>query len=97
MSEIDHQLDRLLRAAHRAEGNLPAEMPFGLEGRVLADWRQEKWVGPEIVWLPWLKGALVCSVLLLLLSAALSYKVQQPDEPNELALVDSVIQLSMVP
>lgn len=39
MSELDPELQRLLRAASAADIDAPAEMPFGFDTRVLATWR----------------------------------------------------------
>jgi len=39
MNPIDHQLERLLRAAARANGVISDPVPFAVEQRALAAWR----------------------------------------------------------
>jgi hypothetical protein len=99
MSDLDRHLDRLFRAARRVPRPVTEEAPFGLQARVLADWRAGRSAEEPFAWFGLLRGGLVCSALILVLSLALHYGLDSQDstEPDVLTLADSVIQLSMNP
>lgn len=42
MNPIDDQLNRLFRSAGQIRGDVVSAMPFGLETRVLAAWRESR-------------------------------------------------------
>ena len=87
----------LTMAARRAAAEPPAEMPFGFDTRVVAEWRSRR---EEEEFLPWtrlLRGALVCAGLILLLSLALNYQTFREREPGSVAIADSVLRMSMLP
>ena len=89
--------NRLAEAARRAQTPAPAEMPFGFDTRVVAEWRSRR---EEEEFLPWtrlLRGALVCAGLILLLSLALNYQTFREREPGSVAIADSVLRMSMLP
>jgi hypothetical protein len=96
MSSAD--LDRLLRSAGNAD-QPDAEVPFGFETRIVADWRSGKATGNDLADLSrFLRGAgaVACAVLVVFGTAAWR---QYRDETrfaspatNEYAIADSAIQ-----
>ncbi|MCX8108979.1 MAG: hypothetical protein N3G20_09265 [Verrucomicrobiae bacterium] len=74
MSKLDHQLDRLLRAAAAVWNPGEITLPFGFESRVVAELRAQAACEPD--WMGvfrLLKGGLALSSLLALLVAAGTY------------------------
>ena len=88
---------RLARAARQAPAGAPAEMPFGFDTRVMEDWRIHRDDSESHPWTFLLRGALVCSGLIMILSVAMNYQSLQEREPGPVAITDSVIQTSMLP
>ncbi len=87
MNALDDQLDRLLRAAARAigEGGSISEVPFGLETRVIAAWRE---AGTAAFWTTGLlvRGLAFSSLIMLLcLWPAVSQKSTPDAEVLQLA------------
>jgi hypothetical protein len=97
MSNLDDQLNRLLRAARRVPRPAPGEAPFAVEARVLAGWKAGQSADEPFAWFGLLRGGLVCSAVILLLSLVLHYELHDSSEPDVLTLADSVIQMSMNP
>ena len=89
--------NRLAAAARRAPAEPPAEMPFGFDTLVIADWRARRGDNEALSWTLLLRGALVCSALIMALSVAMNYRSLQEREPGADAIADSAIQMSMVP
>jgi hypothetical protein len=98
----DSDLQRLLRAAAETVNDHPAEMPFGFETRVLADWRAG--LARDFVDV----GRLLRRVVFLslaviaLASAATYHELRQSDDPgesneDEYAIVDSAIASALEP
>jgi hypothetical protein len=85
----------LARAAGRASITASEEVPFGFERRVLAGWRAAASADEWVLWRPALRAALVCATVAMLLSLALGYVTQPAEEPNELAVADSIILMSL--
>jgi hypothetical protein len=77
MNPLDHHLDRLFRAAAQAPRPAPVEVPFAVECRVLAQWRQRP--ADTDVWndllnfLPLLRRGFALACALALLSLAVSF------------------------
>ena len=89
--------DRLSAAARRAPEPPAADMPFGFDSRVVAEWRSS---GGAEEWLPWarlLRGALVCASLIMLLSVAMNFHTLKERKPGSVAIADSVLRMSMLP
>ena len=96
MSDLDHQLDRLLQAAREAarSGGFSAVAPFGLETRVLAAWREagaDRGAGFWSTGLLWRGLAVASAIMALCLWPALSEKAS-PDA-DSLQLADSTLQM----
>jgi hypothetical protein len=72
-------------------------MPFGFEARVMAAWRTQRGDSEALRWTFLLRGALVCSAFIMILSVAMNYHSLQEREPGAVAIADSVIQMSMLP
>jgi anti-sigma-K factor RskA len=94
--KLDHW-KRLAAMARQAPAAPPAEMPFGFDTRVIANWRAQADDGDSSLWVPLLRGALVCSVLIVALTVAVNYQTLKEREPTSLAIADSAIQLTMLP
>ncbi len=95
MKKLNHPWDRLLRAARQAPAEHLEAVPFGFTTRVIADWRAPLPADEPLPWQPLLQGALICSSLIMLLTLAANYRALKAEGPNELAIADSVIQLSL--
>ena len=95
MKRFNDPFEKLFKAAAQAPVEAPAEMRPGFDTRVLAVRRIES---EEV--LPWntmLRGALVCSTLIMLLSLAANFRLFQTESPDEMTLADAVIQTSINP
>jgi hypothetical protein len=88
---------RLAGEARQAPAEPPAEMPFGFDTRAIAGWRAQRGDGETVPWTLLLRGALVCSALIMALSVAMNYRSLQEREPGADAIADSAIQMSMLP
>jgi len=65
MNPIDDQLDRLFRAAANVPPGVVPEVPFGLETRALAAWREGRTVAGSLWDIPILvRGLIVASVIM---------------------------------
>ena len=98
MNDIDTQLRRLFRAAARAPRELPAEAPFHLEARVLANWRSGRPFPDDLpgLWMGVVQKAFVCSCAILLVAAALILHSRSESPANEMVDLDSAIQLTLL-
>ena len=97
MDDVDLTLKRLLRAASRADVDLPAEMPFGFDTRVLAHARGKRLTNGHGVSRLVRRVALVAAAIIAVASAAAVHEFAQAsefDEPmaNEYAIADAAIQ-----
>lgn len=95
MKRTDDCLERLFKAASLAPRGLPSEVPFHLEASVLAEWRFCRPVDHAAFVLPLVRRAFVCACAIVLVSAAVSL-LQRDSGLNELGIVDSEIQLSLM-
>ena len=95
MNRSPDPLERLFHAAAQAPVAAIEEAPARLVARVMASRRQE--TGEVLPWKAMLRGALMCSALILLLSLVANYRVFQTEAIDELTLADAVIQTSMSP
>ena len=95
MKNCDEILHRLFRAAMASAP--PAEMPFGFDTRIVADWSWQREAAETLPWAPLLRGALVCASLILLASLAVNYQTLKEREPSSVAIADSVLRVSMLP
>ena len=97
MNRTDECLNRILKAAARAPQDLPAEPPFWLEARVLAGWRRGLEPAPTALLIPVIQRAFFCACAILVISAAITFRATQEPPPSELVIVDSAIQLNLLP
>jgi hypothetical protein len=94
MNSIDHQIERLLRAAGWAPTEaVPSAPPFGLEARVLAAWREGRvssfWSTPLL-----LRGLVLASIITgLCLWPALTQTQKSSPDADYLQLADSTLQI----
>ncbi len=96
MDRMNSSLDRLFRAAARCPDPLPAEAPFPLEARVLAAWRAASQTDTSSALMPLFRGAIACACAIIVISAALTFHSWREAAPNELGIVDSAIQLTLM-
>jgi hypothetical protein len=69
----DHQLQKLLDGASRAEGQMPESPPFGLETRVIAHWRGGR-KEDEMGWLLlFFQRAAIVAIVIMMLSGVFNY------------------------
>ena len=98
MSKADHNLNRLYKAAAQAAREVPAEVPFDLERRVLAMWRSgaaavEEFFSP----LPLYRRALAfaCALVVMALAFYCWEMGQQPSD--EVVIINSPVSLNYLP
>ena len=90
------QIDRLLRSAAQVNEELPAEMPFGFDTRVIALWRAGTPKANGVVQL--LRRVAVLSIAVIVISTIAAVReINQNREinesfSNEFAIADSAIQ-----
>ena len=96
----DH-LDRLLRAASSKE-DAPAEMPFGFDTRVVAQWRAQV-DAASLGMMRLLRRVALAAVAIIITTAAVAYieadRNGENNEPfaNEYAIADTAIQNEIGP
>jgi hypothetical protein len=92
----NEQIDRLLRSAAQADEEVPAEMPFGFDTRVVALWRAGTPKANGVMQL--LRRVAVLSIAVIVISTiAVIREANQSREiresfTNEFAIADSAIQ-----
>ena len=90
------QIDRLLRSAAQVKQDVPAEMPFGFDTRVVALWRAGTPKANGVVQL--LRRVAVLSIAVIVISTVAAVReINQNREinesfANEFAIADSAIQ-----
>jgi hypothetical protein len=88
-------VDRLLRSAGRAPQS-DAEVPFGFDTRVVAEWRSGNGIGNDLARFLRRAGALACAVFVI--AGAAAYRQYREEArfasltTNEYAIADSAIQ-----
>jgi hypothetical protein len=91
------RLDRLLRAARPAKEDAPAEMPFGFDTRVVAQWRAQA-DAASLGMRRLLRRVGLAAVAIMIVAAAGAYveadRNGESNEPfaNEFAIADTAIQ-----
>jgi hypothetical protein len=96
MNPIDSRLQRLVRAAACIPRELPTEAPFALECQVISAWRSRPVSDRSAILLPLFRGACLCACAIILISAALSLHALNETPPNEMVVLDSAIQLTLL-
>ena len=92
----NEQIDRLLRSAGQAEEEAPAEMPFGFDTRVVAQWRTRTPATNGVMQL--LRRVAVLSVAVIVISTIAAVREMNQSREiresltNEFAIADSAIQ-----
>jgi hypothetical protein len=72
-------------------------MPYGFDTRVINPWKSSP-SGSEILsWLPCLRGALVCSTVIMLISLMINFQANGENEPAPIAIADSAFRMSLTP
>lgn len=96
MSAADKQLDRLMKSAARAQQPAASEPAFGLETRVLANWRGafRSEAGDFLVM--WFRRATICAGLLAVASLAWNY-YGASDRSGAEMVADSAMSMGVEP
>ncbi len=92
----DHEIDRLLRSAAEAGDEIPAEMPFGFDTRVIALWRALA-AKPNAIASLLRRVALLSAAVIAISTLAVVREIKQSQEQdndftNEFAIADTAIQ-----
>jgi hypothetical protein len=102
MSDLDLDLDRLLRMAALRKDDAPPEMPFGFDTRVVALWRAQA-DAASLGLARLLRRVALTALAVIIVAAAGAYIQADQDrensEPfaNEFAIADSAIQEEIGP
>lgn len=96
MNQIDSALRRLFQAAAACKPELPGEAPYSLETRLVNQWNSKPSRDHDLILAPIFRGAFLCACVIILISAALSVASLNETPPNEMVIVDSVIQLTLM-
>jgi len=88
-------LDRLLKAAAGAPRREPGELPFAVEARVLAHWRQAPAERQWLMLAPLLRRALACACLLMALAMAVSFLQTPRASFEEWATLNADVNLAL--
>lgn len=84
-------IDRLLRSAASVTAAPGAEMPFGFDTRVLAQWRAGLAADPAAI-VQLLRRVVLMSLALIVLASAGAYREWRSDDPSDdYALTDAAI------
>jgi acid phosphatase family membrane protein YuiD len=92
----DHEIDRLLRSAAQAREEVPAEMPFGFDTRVVALWRALA-AKPNGIASLLRRVALLSALVIAISTLAAVREIKQNREQlndltNEFAIADTAIE-----
>lgn len=84
-------IDRLLQSAGSVPAEPGAEMPFGFDTRVLAQWRAGLAADPAAI-VQMLRRVVFMALALIVLGSAATYREWRHDDPtDEYAITDSAI------
>jgi hypothetical protein len=92
----NEQIDRLLRSAAQGDEEVPAEMPFGFDTRVVAVWRAGTPKANGVMQL--LRRVAVLSIAVIVISTIAAFREANQSREiresfaNEFAIADSAIQ-----
>jgi hypothetical protein len=92
----DHKIDRLLRSAAQARDEVPAEIPFGFDTRVVALWRglaaKPNGIASLLRRVALLSGLVIAISTLAAVREIKQNREQLNDLTNEFAIADTAIQ-----
>ena len=97
MKPLDHHLARLFRAAAEARRHAPAEAPWSLEARVLAQLRTEAMSVDIFFPLPLFRRALVLACGLVLVAFAFNFRELTQRPPDEVVIINSPVAVNDLP
>jgi hypothetical protein len=94
---MNEDVDRLLRAAALSKEDAPAEMPFGFDTRVVAQWRAQAGVASVGITRLLRRVALVAAAIVVIAGAGAYIEAEQNRETgepfaNDFAIADVAIQ-----
>ena len=92
----DHEINRLLRSAAKASDEVPAEMPFGFDTRVVALWRglatKPNGIASLLRRVALLSAGVIAISALAAVREIKQSREQYNDFTNEFAIADTAIQ-----
>ena len=88
---------RLVRVVRQAPAHEEFRMPYGFDLGVINRWKSSISASDGLSWLPCLRGALVCSTVIMLLCLAVNFQISQDSEPAAIAIADSAFRISLTP
>jgi hypothetical protein len=97
MNPLDHHLARLFRAAAEVRRPAPADAPWSLEARVLAQLRSEAAGLDEFLPLPLFRRALMLSCVLVLVALAFNFRELTQRPPDEVVIINSPVAVNDLP
>jgi hypothetical protein len=99
MNHDEHRMKRLFEAASKSQPETPAEIPFALEKQIIARWRssapEEEPDLPGLAVL--IRRAVVCAVLIMVVSAGWSRLNDTREVPGALALTKLAQAVQIIP
>jgi len=98
MNKPEHDLRRLFKAAAQSPRDIPGEMPFDLERRVLALWRSgaaavDEFFSP----LPLYRRALAFACALVVAALAFYYWESNQQPSDEVVIINTPVNLNYLP
>ncbi len=100
MNRLDHQLNRLFKAAAHVRRQLPSGAPFAVECPLLAQWRSGAGPGAGedlFLLLPIVRRAFVLACVLALIALAINYRGLTQRTSDEAVIINSPVSLTYLP
>jgi hypothetical protein len=88
---------RLVQSARWPDVEVPAEMPFGFDTRVLAAWRAERTNVESSVLLLLVRRALGWAAMVVVACALLNCRIASDSQANEVVYADLAVRWSLNP
>jgi len=97
MNHDEHALKRLLKAASRSQAKTPDAMPFGLESRILANWRRDEAEDDSVLLASLFRRAVICASIVMVVSIGWSQLAAAREVPGAVVLTNFEEVIRVVP
>ena len=97
MNSEDNMLKRLFKAANQTHPETQDAMPFPLQARILAGWRSLAPESESLVLVGMFRKAVICGVLIMVVSIGWSQLRDTHEVPGSVALVNLEKVIQVVP
>lgn len=97
MKHDEQALERLLRAARRAQSETPVSMPFPLEARILAGWRSGAPEDESLLLATLFRRAVFFATVIMILSIGWSQMEDTPKVPGAVVIANLEKAIQVVP